>query len=187
MSPRLKKWLIRTAAFLALAGLFVYATRSFWFRQFRIYALGLAEVRAEEFGMNLPEVDEIEVMALHQGRDERQPDGPDHVHGYSIAGRKTLRQSDASHVATRWRSLPTARVFSGLCHLPGYALRFRHKGKLIFETTVCWQCHNFTIPMVGSARTEYGFDKRSKASQDLLAVLQSHVPLPPEAERDARP
>src|SRR5687768_3818337 len=35
MSPRLKKWLIGTTAFLALAAVLVYATRSFWFRQFR--------------------------------------------------------------------------------------------------------------------------------------------------------
>ena len=177
MNPRLKKWLIR--GFAVGVGLFLvtYGLRDFWFRQLRIYILGLEEVRAEEYGYRLPEVDEIEVMALAAGW-PTAPNGSDQVAGYPVTGRTVLRAEDAGNVAGLWRSIRRGREFSAMCHEPVYALRFRQHGTLLFETTICWHCHNYTIPFGILGRSEYGFDSQSEKAQALLAFLQSRVPLP---------
>ncbi len=59
---------------------------------------------------------------------------------------------------------------------------FYRDDKLIFETTVCWKCHNFHMPRVdpttGTAEMIlYGFKNDAK-SKKLLALLQKHLPLP---------
>ena len=177
MKPRLKKWLIRSVAVCVVIFLVGYCFRDFWRSQVRIYLLGLAEVRSDEFGYQLPDVDEIEVMALGDP-DFSAPDGPERVAHYAIAGRATLRGEDAEKVAKLWRYLRRGRGFSAMCHSPAYALRFRQHGTLLFETTVCWHCHNYTIPIGIFGRMEYGFDSKREDAQSLLELLQSHVPLP---------
>ena len=188
MKSKLKKWMI--ASVIAGIGLFLvgYCFRDFWFAQVRIYVLGLAEVRAEQFGYRLPNVDELEVMALGEP-DLSVPNGLERVANYAISGRAILRGEEAEKVATLWRSLFRGRGFSAMCHKPGYALRFRQRGKLLFETTVCWECHNYTIPVGIFGRIHYGFDATRKDAQSLLELLQSHVPLPakPNAQADAAP
>jgi hypothetical protein len=177
MKPKLKKWLIRCAAVCVLFFLGGYCLRDFWIGQIRIYLLGLMEVRADEFGYKLPEVDEIEVMALGS-RDFSMPDGPDRVAHYAIFGRTVLHGEEAENVAKLWRHLLRGRGFSAMCHEPAYALRFRQHGKLLFETTICWACHNYTIPVGNLGRFEYGFDSKREDAQSLLKLLESHVPLP---------
>jgi hypothetical protein len=58
-----------------------------------------------------------------------------------------------------------------MCHNPIYALRFRQHGKLLFETTVCWECHNYTIPLGIFGPAEYGFNSDAKDAQLLLQIL----------------
>ncbi len=188
MKAKLKKWMIVSVIAGACLFLVGYGFRDFWFAQVRIYVLGLAEVRAEQFGYRLPDVDEIEVMALGE-EDLSAPNGPERVANYAIAGRTVLRGEEAEKVATLWRGLFRARGFSAMCHKPGYALRFRQRGKLLFETTVCWECHNYTIPVGIFGRIEYGFDATRKDALSLLELLQSHVPLPekPNAQADTAP
>jgi hypothetical protein len=66
-----------------------------------------------------------------------------------------------------------------LCHDPYYALRFRHGGKLILETSICWKCRNVTLPVGFLGETEYGFDAKSEKAQELLSTLSKHAPHPP--------
>ena len=177
MTLKLQKRLILCAA--VVIGLFLagYCLRGCWNEQLRIYVLGLAEVRADAFGYRLPAVDEIEVLALGQP-DFSAPDGADRVAHYAVAGRAVLRGDEAEKAAKLWRSLRRGRGFSAMCHVPVYALRFRQHGKLLFETTVCWHCHNYTIPIGMFGHVEYGFDSQREDAQALLTLLQSQVPLP---------
>jgi hypothetical protein len=169
MKTKIKKWLIAGAVVSVVLFLIGFGFRDFWFIQFRIYVLGLAEARADQFGYQLPEIDEIEIMALGSV-DTTAANGPDRIDHYAITGRAMIR------------GLLRGRAFSAMCHEPGYALRFRRGGKTLFETTVCWECQNFTIPMGPLGRFHYGFAAERQDAQDLLKVLQSLVPLASETE-----
>jgi hypothetical protein len=124
----------------------------------------------------MPGVDEIEVMSLGD-LDDTSPNGPERIEHYTIVRRATLYGEDAKKAAELWRHIRRGTEFSAVCHNPAYALRFRQGGKLIFETTVCWECHNFTIPVGIPEPVVYGFDAESKEAQSLLQLLQSFVPL----------
>jgi hypothetical protein len=175
MKPKLKKRLLVSSIVCALLLVAGFCSRDFWTEQFQIYLMGLITYRSYEFGINLPDVDEIEVIAL--GAPKGAGSGDD-VEDYTIASQTVLRGDDAQKVARIWRFLQRGECFVSLCHNPIYALRFRQQGKLIFETTICWHCHTYTIPMGVFGTTEYGFDSDSGDAQLLLQILESHVPLP---------
>ncbi|HET6409249.1 MAG TPA: hypothetical protein VFG14_15285, partial [Chthoniobacteraceae bacterium] len=151
-------------------------TRPFWMRQLRIYIHGLAHVRGMEIFEEIRATDEVEVISLH-GRDSSRSTGPDRVgDGYTVVGRKMLKGDDARLVMNIFLGLPTHERYA-LCHNPGYGLRFRGKGRLIFETTVCWECENLTIPIGVFGSAYRGFEGDSQNSKHLLETLKSHVPL----------
>ena len=176
MKPNLKRWLVRAAFICGILFVFGYCLRDFWIGQLRIYLLGLLEVRAEEFGYRLPDVDEVAIMSL--GDEVAMPNDENHFERYGVLGHVVLHGDDATKVANLWRSLRRGRGYSAMCHDPVYALRFRQRGKVLFETTICWKCHNYTIPIGWFGRTEYGFDSNREDAQTLFTLLQSYVPLP---------
>ena len=94
MKPKLKKWLIRSGVVCISLFIIGYCFRDFWFGQLRIYALGLAEVRSDEFGYQLPDVDTIEVIALDGYAPESVP-ALETALGYRVHGRAELRGEDA--------------------------------------------------------------------------------------------
>lgn len=177
MKPSSKKWLVRFAVLCSVLFLFGCCLRDFWIGQLRIYLLGMLEVRADEFGYRLPDVDEVQIMGL-RGDDAVASNDENHFESYLVLGHAVLHGDDATKITNLWRSLRRSRGFSAMCHDPVYALRFRQRGKVIFETTICWKCHNYTIPMGLFGRTEYGFDSDRSDAQTLFTLLQSFVPLP---------
>lgn len=93
----------------------------------------------------------------------------------TIDGKKCKEITDA------WRSL-TFQPNGTLCHVPPYGVRFYRNDKLVFETTVCWKCHNFYMPEIDPKSGEmklllYGFKDDSHAKK-LLAIFQKHLPIP---------
>lgn len=161
-----------------------FLTQDFWSRQARIYIRGWVEVRAEETGRYLPEVDEVEILALGT----RISPSIEAVESYPVLARKTVQGDESQAIAAAWRSLPRWDRVAG-CHGPPYALRFRHKGKTLFETTICWHCGNYTMRFGFFDSAYYGFDARSKAAQELLRLLQAEVPGPiaaPHSNLDER-
>lgn len=92
----------------------------------------------------------------------------------------TISGIDCKAVVETWRGLDF-RPNGAFCHTPPYGIRFYRDDKLIFETTVCWECNNFHMPRVdpksGTAEMQlYGFQNDSQAKK-LLALLQKHLPL----------
>jgi hypothetical protein len=167
------------AVFCLVWGTFLFLTSDFWRDQFKAYFLGSIEVEAQKTGRFLPPVDEAEVVLLGEGTKTRFEDPS--IADYSVVGSATLRGEDAQKVANLWRALRRGEQFSAMCHAPLYGLRFRDEGKLIFETTVCWECQNYSIPLgpggiLGHA--EYGFDAKSEDAKALLTFLKQRVPIP---------
>jgi hypothetical protein len=106
-------------------------------------------------------------------------DGPRFYVG--VESHVTIKGSECKAIVQNWRELEF-QPNGTLCHTPPYGIRFYRDDKLIFETTVCWECHNFHMPRVdpktGSTEMQlYGFKNDGKAKK-LLATLQRHLPLP---------
>ena len=179
MNPKLQKWLVRSVMVCALLAVIGYGFRDFLRLHFRAHLLGLLEISADEFGYLLPEIDEIEIFSL-EGRVPNPAPSDDTILGYRIHARATVRADQAVEIADLWREQRVGRHFTAICHNPGFALRFLQDGKSVFETTVCWECHNYTLPVGFFGRTTYGFDAGSDQARELLELLQAHAPLPEE-------
>jgi hypothetical protein len=68
-----------------------------------------------------------------------------------------------------------------LCHNPVYGLRFYENDKFIFETSVCWECQNYTL---NHSSRYFGFDGHSIRALQLALILHKHVPLPQNLKND---
>jgi hypothetical protein len=125
-------------------------------------------------------VDEVEILALGGEAGDGQPDSfpPDIGPRLGTVNRRTVRGADAESIRGIWRSISFDRHFAAICHQPFYALRFRHRGKLVLETSVCWECSTYTIPIPVFGSTYYGFDAKSEEAQKLLATLTQYAPHP---------
>ncbi len=159
----------------------------------------LANVAPFAFTESLPNADRIELYTLSDqaiaGESELQADKrPERflltAGGYGekdkpafyigVDSHVTIKGTDCKSIVQAWRELDF-QPNGTLCHTPPYGIRFYRDDKLIFETTVCWKCHNFHMPKVdpktGTAEMQlYGFKSEGKAKK-LLALLQRHLPL----------
>ena len=70
-----------------------------------------------------------------------------------------------------------------MCFDPVYGLQFKRNGKIYFQTSVCWRCSGFTIPVPFFGTVQYGFSVEDKGAQKLLEILEQHLPLPPEPKK----
>ena len=170
-------WLFGVLLFLAAA---IYLSRDFWFATLRTYFVGRAYLAVEQFGRLLPDVDEVEILALGGEVPDGTPDSfrPDLSPRRGTVNRHTIRGAEAESLAALWRSIYFDRRFGALCHVPYYALRFRYRGKLIFETSICWKCRNVIMPVNFLGEDEIGFDATSDNGQKLLSTLSQYAPHP---------
>lgn len=100
---------------------------------------------------------------------------------FEVHSHITIYGKKCAEITDTWRSL-TFQPNGALCHAPPYGLRFYRNDKLLFETTVCWKCHNFYMPEMDPRTGEaklllYGF-KEDSASRKLLRTLQKLLPIP---------
>lgn len=147
---------------------------------------------------DLPRSDKVVVFALDLREDlsprtETPRDGRERfsVKPYDafavVLASKELIGKDAEAVASQWRSLSFDRTSSAFCHFPAYGLRFYCRGELVFETSVCWECTNFSLPDVSlREKSSLGADapyqwwgfKNDRAAKALLTTLRRTVENP---------
>lgn len=131
--------------------------------------------------LELPAIDRVEILRVEEPT--KRPSGSDFIvqpyidfAGYApILQSKTVTGHDAQQLAKLWRS----RTFGGsgaLCHEPPYALRFFRGNRLVFETSVCWECFNC---FVATGRGGYRWLGFADENEELLNELKRLVPLPP--------
>lgn len=120
---------------------------------------------------------------------------------------KTLGPAESKAVCDNWRRLSFNMGASAFCHHPPYGLRFYRNNRLLYDTTVCWECSNFFVPDLSrddpnedeeyededdeegddeedaspidllSRRRLYGFEKDA-ASAELLDLVKRLLPHP---------
>jgi hypothetical protein len=174
----------------------VYLTRDWRRNALRIYFIGRAYLASQEVGRFLPTVDEVEILALDGEVPTGTPDsfppdmGPNSI---GAVNRQTVRGAEAEGIASIWRQIRFDRPFRPtfppitLCHHPYYALRFRDHGKLLLETSVCWKCASYTLPVEGFGRTTWGFEAKSEPAQKLLSTLRQYAPHPANPQMRGAP
>ena len=166
---------------LVLLGALVVATLVviFFFRPI-VFAIhdGLRDYAAYRYVHHLQEVDEIEICSLGLEASPSATDVFAYADNYGVVGRSTVRAADAAEIVALWCSLPTGE-HRAMCLEPAYGLRFRHKGREVLKTSVCWDCEGLVAPTLIGGSIICGFDAHSEPAQKLLGVLEKHVPLPP--------
>jgi len=167
---------------------FGFLTIKFWRDQFHIFYLGQVEFAAEHY-QDLPkDIDTVEVFTLSDFSHYAEPDYKNGFYRDSnqIAGtlnHKTLTGTDAKEVVELWGAFQIGRELQSMCFNPAYGLQFKRNGKIYFQTSVCWECSGYTIPVRFFGTVQYGFNSKNKGAQKLLEVLERHVPLPPQVEK----
>jgi hypothetical protein len=133
----------------------------------------------KRYTSELPQVTTVQLSRISRTSAEQGPPPnakyfPVHDHKKSaiIHAQTNLVGANALQIADEWRSLEFGWEYQALCHEPAYGLRFYRGKKLLFETSVCWECHNFTV------RDGFmGFHATAPPAQRFLQSLNRHLPI----------
>jgi hypothetical protein len=96
---------------------------------------------------------------------------------YEVLRSAEITSNQAVDFASASRGMRFSLLLSGLCHEPAYGIRFFKGAKLVFETTFCWKCSNFSCPFLYSGEGQMGFDEHSPGAQEIWSRLQRAVTL----------
>jgi hypothetical protein len=131
------------------------------------FARGQIQKAVTRYGKNLPEVDEVRIKLLH----EVPTSSSDKIYElpvessvtYYVINQKTLTGEEARAIATLWRQINWDEDAGAGCHMPHHVVEFRHQGKTILESTVCFICSNVTLPtLLGTSPIGVAFGKEFK-------------------------
>lgn len=142
---------------------------------------------AHRVGAGLPYCDRVEVHLLAPlPFDAIAPSEGFPISGYGktapIVETVVVRAAEARRLAAIWRKQDFDFGQQGLCHDGVYGLRFFHGNVLLLETSVCFHCHNFYVPIPGSW---WGFDSESANGRALWNSLDALAPYALRAPAEA--
>jgi hypothetical protein len=132
---------------------------------------------------DLPKVTTVEVDRLQAymagEKDQPQPPPgaplfPMNPDGYTlvVTGKVTLSGADAEKLADEWRHLDFGVQYQALCHFPIYGLKFVSGNQVLFQTTICWHCSDFSLSDGGYG----GFNSSAESSNILKKHLETLLP-----------
>jgi hypothetical protein len=125
-------------------------------------------------------IDSIEIFTLSTDLDTKDTNGfyGDFEDPIKTLEHKTITGSTATEIAELWGDYQIDPKYQAMCFEPVYGLQFKRSGKIYFQTSVCWHCGAFTVPVMFVGNVEYGFDSDSPGAQKLLSALEKQLPLP---------
>ena len=182
---RYKRNLFVALSVIVVLTAFGFLTKTFWRQQYHAFCLGQVEFAAEHY-QRLPEdIDTVEIFTLSTIGNSAEPDYKNGFYGdynqiIGTLGHETLTGTDAKEVVELWGAFEIGRELQAMCFNPVYGLQFKRKGKIYFQTSVCWHCSGYTLSVPPFGTVQYGFDAKSKSAQKLLETLEHHLPLPSE-------
>ena len=177
---------VRLRTLLSVIGAFVLVVLAigFWQREFlseqkRAVILGNFELIAEKYSFSYgDDVDAVEIFEIEQGarivstftlRIGSQ------VEKHGIGVKKSLSAEETKKFMQRWSRMHFHWGLSGMCHEPGFIVRFLKDGKPVLETTLCFKCQNFEAPSA-LGPTLMGFEKKSPDGQAFVAHFKGLFP-----------
>ena len=147
------------------------------------------EQQIKQYTTQLPKVSKVELYAiqLYGSPSEGSPKGKTFpIRPYkmdaTIISERVVEGADAEQIAALWRNLELGWQFQALCHTPFYGLRFYSGKKLLFETSVSWECNNFYVP-----KGWIGFNAKAASGQALFKLLESLLPYEGSPVKNGKP
>jgi hypothetical protein len=165
---------------LILLSLFVLIGVGIWKRRALQESLWMISLRSST--TSLPRCNRVEIYHLDPNiyDDELSTGFP--IRPYEkfarILEHRTLKGEDAEEFAELWRSQRFAEnpsQYQAMCHDPAFGLRFYKGPVLRFETSVCFDCGNFTLTAWGESDF-WGFDDLTPEGVKLLERLLELFP-----------
>ena len=130
----------------------------------RALHIGRIEVAAQNYGVFLPKVDQVDLFAFGRGATNsgQKAFQVSYAKGerFDVTNHITLTGEGAESFAEKWRKLRFYWGDASLCYEPGFGMRFSRNSKILFETAVCLTCSDFCLPTKGGPAL-CGFESRS--------------------------
>lgn len=109
----------------------------------------------------LPRVDKVEVSEVRWAGDSQT----------KVLASATLQGEQAEGFTRVWRNL-NAGTGAG-CFSPAHNVKFYSGEQLLLDSTVCFHCHNLTLPSEEGRGVINAFDASGESGQALLKAIQS--------------
>lgn len=85
-----------------------------------------------------------------------------------VYGEVMLTGEQLEEFLKHWRWQTPVNGGGAMCHHPPYGFRLYKGSILVTETSVCWECSNYTVSVWPFVSTYQGFDSSGEQAQDLL-------------------
>jgi hypothetical protein len=118
-----------------------------------------------KYTRELPVVDSVEVSEVQYARSPTS-----NSYETRVIKSITIHGAEAERFAYVWRKLDQGMGMA--CFSPAYRVTFFAKETPLLGSTICFHCHNLTLPEEGRGEL-YPFDADGKTGQSLLKVIQS--------------
>ena len=185
----MKKRLLIALKIFPWAALSLVLIYVFFLQGWRDITFGRAHRIANDFFVNFHyigkdhphPVTKVEIFLL-QGHESQLHDGTFPVPGSRdtgrIYGKMTLATEDITQFLELWTTQEIDYWKSAMCHHPAYGIRIYEGSRMTRETSMCWHCSNFSIPLPPLGPMTYGFDAEGKPAQDFLKFCDERLPYP---------
>ena len=141
--------------------------------------IGRIQSEAEDLFRRNEGVSEVRVMLLSGALGQASQETfriRSEKHDAPVYGSMILTGSQLAAFMDLWREQIPHRSSASLCHSPPYAFRFYKDSQLVAETSVCWECGNFTLTPIPFIPMEIGFVSDTKEAKALLEFCDKLLP-----------
>ena len=159
----------------------VVVSACYWKPIARCIVLGMSESRAIDLRFSVGNADQVEVLLLKDDWKKPATNGlyiVPYDHYYEIIESRPIEGERAARIASLWSQQVFDPMIQALCHEPAYGLRFKRGSKLLWETSICFKCNNFTLQFGPFQKMTgfMGFDSRTEEAKALLKELEEILP-----------
>lgn len=141
---------------------------------------------------SIPDADRIELYHLDRPPEDHGPDRPlfaiaSSEVSFVVKSHRTVRGKECEAIVKAWRRLRIPQAPGGaLCHTPPYGIRFYRGDQLLFETTICWECHNFYLATIDPTSGAVRLSLQSIEDKERRLFRALHAVLPVESKNKSR-
>ena len=149
---------------------------------------------AHAFTDSLPDVDRIDLFHITGAFEQDKKKGEvfeiaGNDVSFAVASKKTLRGKNCEKIIEAWRCLRIPQGPGGaFCHTPPYGIRLYRGDKVLLETTICWECHNFYMSTIDqeTGALRLSLQRVEDKGNRLFQVLNEIIPINTDKKKTSR-